>query len=72
MNMRQKLVLIAVDVAILVELCVGMHAASLDPENFTPAFCKAFFSLFVPTLAGGIIAIRLLRDKQPAEATEAA
>ena len=63
MNMRQRIVLIAVDVAILAELCVGMRAASLDLDNFPSAFCKAFFSLFVPTLAGGIILIRLLRDK---------
>jgi len=64
MNMRQKLVLIAVDVAILAELCIGMRAAYLDPENFTPAFCKAFFSLFLPTLLAGIVSIRLLRDKR--------
>ncbi|MFZ5426059.1 MAG: hypothetical protein ACOZEN_03730 [Thermodesulfobacteriota bacterium] len=64
MNMRQKLVLIAVDVAILVELCIGMRAAALDPDNFTPAFCKAFFSLFLPTLAAGIVIIRMLRDKR--------
>ncbi|WP_243367531.1 hypothetical protein [Fundidesulfovibrio soli] len=67
MNAKQKITLIAVDVAILVELCVGMYAASHDPENFTPAFCKAFFSLFVPTLLGGITLIRLLRDKVRSE-----
>jgi len=63
MNIRQRIALIAVDIAILAELCIGMHAASLDPENFTPAFCKAFFALFLPTLAAGIIGIRLLRGK---------
>jgi len=35
MNIRQRITLIAVDVAILAELCVGMRAASLDPDNFT-------------------------------------
>jgi len=64
MNMRQKMVLIAVDVAILAELCIGMRAASLDPENFTPAFCKAFFSLFLPTLTAGIVLIRMLRARR--------
>jgi len=71
MNIRQRITLIAVDVAILAELCVGMRAASLDPENFTPAFCKAFFMLFLPTLFSGIVMIRLLRDKpQAAQQTQ--
>ena len=63
MNARQKLTVIAVDVAILAELCVGMHSASLDPDNFTVAFCRSFFTLLVPTLAAGIILVKLLRDK---------
>ncbi|WP_243313556.1 hypothetical protein [Fundidesulfovibrio agrisoli] len=67
MNAKQKITLVAVDLAILVELCVGMYAAGHDPENFTPAFCKSFFSLFVPTLLGGITLIRLLRDKARTE-----
>jgi hypothetical protein len=74
MNLKQKITLAAVDIAILVELCIGMRAAALDPDNFTPAFCGAFFTLFVPTLIGGIALIRLLRDKNPSDprATQAA
>lgn len=64
MNFRQRIALITVDVAILAELCIGMHSASLDPENFTGAFCKSFFMLFLPTLFSGIVIIRMLRDKQ--------
>ncbi len=63
MNARQRITLIAVDLAILAELCIGMYAASMDPENFTIAFCKSFFSLAVPTLLCGIVGIRLLRTK---------
>ena len=63
MNARQKITVIAVDVAILAELCVGMHYASIDPDNFTIAFCRSFFTLLLPTLAAGIILVRLLRDK---------
>lgn len=63
MNMKQKIVVIAVDVAILAELCIGMHAASLTPEEFTPAFCKTFFSLLLPTLVAGFVAARFLRDR---------
>ncbi|MFP5221904.1 MAG: hypothetical protein ACLGSA_06395 [Acidobacteriota bacterium] len=66
MNARQRITLIAVDIAILAELCVGMRAASLDPDNFTIAFCKAFFTLFLPTLFSGIVLIRLLRGKTEA------
>lgn len=64
MNTRQILTVIAVDVCILAELCIGMHAASLDPENFTAAFCKSFFPLLLPTLAAGLILSRLVRDKK--------
>jgi len=63
MNTRQKLTVIAVDVAILAELCVGMHSASLDPDNITIAFCRTFFTLLVPTLVAGFVLSRLLRDK---------
>jgi len=70
-NIRQRIALITVDIAILAELCVGMHFASLNPDDFTPAFCKTFFALFLPTLAAGIIGIRLLRDKNAAPAGNA-
>jgi hypothetical protein len=63
MNTRQKITVIAVDICILAELFVGMYAASLDPENFTAAFCKSFFALLAPTLAAGLILSRLMRDK---------
>ena len=64
MNARQKMTVVAVDLGILAELCVGMHVASLDPDNFTVAFCRSFFQLLLPTLAAGIILIRVLRDKK--------
>lgn len=71
MNLKQKMTVVAVDIAILAELCVGMRAASLDPDNFTSAFCGAFFPLVVPTLIAGIALIRMLRDKNPAQAQAA-
>jgi len=63
MNARQLTTVIAVDAAILAELCIGMHAASLDPDNFTVAFCRSFFTLLLPTLATGFVLVRLLRGK---------
>lgn len=71
MNLKQKITLAAVDIAILAELCIGMRAASLDQDNFTPAFFGAFFPLFLPTLIGGIALIRFLRDKTPSQAQAA-
>ncbi len=71
MNARQKMTVVAVDVGILAELCVAMHSASLDPDNFTVAFCRSFFPLVLATLAAGIILIRVLRDKKQSEPTTA-
>jgi len=70
MNLKQKLAVIILDVAILVELCIGMYAASQNPEEFTPAFMKTFFTLLVPTLIAGFTAVRLLRDRTPDSTTE--
>jgi hypothetical protein len=63
LNMRQKVLVVAVDVVVLAELCIAMAAAAAAPDNFTPVFMKTFFSWFLPTLALGLIGSRLLRDK---------
>jgi uncharacterized Tic20 family protein len=63
LNFRQKVVVAVVDAAILVELCVGMFAATANPDAFTPTFMKTFFTLFVPTLVLGVFGTRLLRDR---------
>jgi hypothetical protein len=62
MNAKQKVFILGVDVAIIAELCVAMAAASNAPDTFTPTFMKMFFSLFLPTLAIGILGFRKLRD----------
>lgn len=64
MNGRQKLFICAIDLLILIELCVGMsQASSVAPELFTATFMKTFFVLFLPTLAAGFIGFRKLRDR---------
>ncbi len=64
MNGRQKLLVIATDVCIVVELCVAMaQAATVPPEVFTPTFMKTFFTLFLPTLLLGFLGVRRLRDR---------
>ena len=62
MNARQKVLVILLDIIVLVELCVGMNIAVQTPDNFTPAFIKAFFGMLLPTLAIGFVANRLLRS----------
>jgi hypothetical protein len=64
MNGRQKLFIIAVDLGIVIELCVAMACAtSVPPEAFTPTFMKTFFAMFLPTLLLGFGGFRRLRDR---------
>jgi hypothetical protein len=64
MNGRQKLFILGIDLAILIELCVAMAAAASAPDTFTPTFMRTFFIPFLPTLALGIIGFRKLRDRE--------
>ncbi len=64
MNGRQKLLVIATDACIVIELCVAMaHAATVPTDVFTPTFMKTFFTLFLPTLLLGFLGVRRLRDR---------
>lgn len=51
-------------VNLLVIACVflGMYRASLQPDEFTPVFCKTFFSALIPTLLVGWLGKRALRS----------
>jgi len=53
---------IAMNVAVLVELCVAMYLASSSAEDFTATFLKAFFGMLIPTLVIGVIGKRRLRS----------
>lgn len=65
MNTQQKIVIAILDVVMIVELCIGMYLASLDPENFTSAFCKSFFSMLIPTLVVARIMVKRFRAVTP-------
>jgi hypothetical protein len=69
LNLRQKLVVIALDVLLLVELCIAMHFANLAPEAFTPTFVKTFFSLLLPTVLTALFFLRRLKTKAASVAT---
>jgi len=54
---------IAMNLAVLVELCVAMYLAASSPaEDFTATFMKAFFGMLIPTLVIGVIGKRRLRS----------
>lgn len=63
MNGRQKLFILALDCAILVELCIAMANAAASPDTFTPSFMKPFFSMFIPTMVIGFVGFRKLRSR---------
>jgi len=64
MNGRQKLFICAIDLCIIVELCIAMaKATSVAPELFTPTFMKLFFAMFLPTLVAAFTGFRKLRDR---------
>jgi hypothetical protein len=62
MNGRQKLFVLAIDFAILVELCIAISVAASNMDTFTPSFMRVFFAMFTPTLLAGFIGHRRLRD----------
>jgi hypothetical protein len=63
MNLRQKLVVITLDVLLLIELCIAMYFANLAPESFTPTFVKTFFSLLLPTVLTGLFFLHRFKTK---------
>ncbi|MBU1228994.1 MAG: hypothetical protein KKA55_08475 [Proteobacteria bacterium] len=62
MNGRQKLFILAIDFAIISELCIAISVASANMDTFTPSFMRIFFAMFLPTLLAGFYGHRKLRD----------
>ena len=58
---RQWLLAIAINVAMLAELCIAMYLAAASPDSFTATFIKAFFGMLIPTLIAGHLLKRRLR-----------
>lgn len=57
---RQRLALIALDVALLAEVTLSVYLASRTPDAFTQTFMKAFFVMALPSLVAGVLTIRYL------------
>jgi len=65
MNFQQQIAVVAMDVALLVELCISMYFAQKNQENFTAVFFKCFLIMVIPTLILGRIVIKRLRSREP-------
>jgi hypothetical protein len=62
-SLRHFLFVLAVNLLVLAETCVGLYRSSQDPDNFTPVFFETFFSLLVPTLVLAAVGRRFFRRK---------
>jgi hypothetical protein len=58
---KHWLLVIAMNVAVLAELCTAMYLAASGPGDFTAVFLKSFFGMLIPTLVIGALAKRRLR-----------
>ncbi len=61
---RQRLAVIALDVALVAEVTLSVYLASRDPDAFTPVFLKSFFAMCLPTVAAAIVVIRRLGGRR--------
>jgi hypothetical protein len=62
-SLRHFLFVLTVNLLVLAETCIALYRATQDPDNFTPAFFEAFFSLLVPTLVLAAVGRRFFRQK---------
>jgi hypothetical protein len=60
---RHWILVIAMNVLVLTELCLSMYLAVSGTEDFTATFIKVFFGMLIPTLVIGALAKRRLRTQ---------
>ena len=60
MNLKQRIAVILMNLAMLTELTISIYLSSGDPENFTALFCKYFFSMLIPTLITAKLVVKRL------------
>jgi len=65
-NLRQKIVLIVMDVFLLASLCYAMYVSHPAGDHFPAVFVRTYAPVFFPTFFLGIWLCRRFRDK-PAE-----
>jgi hypothetical protein len=64
MNIKQKIVVVIIDLLILAELTSSIYMGQRHPEEMVVVFLKTFLPLVALTLVTGRIAIRKLRTRE--------
>lgn len=64
MNVKQKIVILVMDAALLLELALTMYFGSRDPENLMVFFLKTFIPAVVLTIIAARICMRRLAHQR--------
>ena len=68
MNVKQKIIVVIVDILILVELGYSIMQGKSNPEYMTPIFFQTFIPLIIVTLIGAKILIKRFRTEETVSA----
>jgi hypothetical protein len=63
MNIRQKLVVIIMDVLLLVELGISIYLGYRNPEDLTIVFLKTYVPALIVTVVAARVMLRRFRDQ---------
>ncbi len=67
LNMKQKILLIVMDVLLLAELAFTFYRCSVAGGDLSETFLRTYVPMFIPTLVVFIYFVRKNRDPQPAK-----
>ncbi|EGJ49077.1 hypothetical protein [Desulfocurvibacter africanus] len=68
-NFHQKIILLAMDVLLLAELCYTMYVSHPAGDAFSSVFIRTYAPMFFPTVILGVMLCRRYRDPQESLAT---
>jgi hypothetical protein len=63
MNIKQKFVVIIMDVLLLVELGISIYLGYRNPENLTIVFLKTYVPALIVTVVAARVMLRYFRDQ---------
>lgn len=64
MNLKQKIVLIVIDILVLAELMISIYLGYRNPENITVIFLRTYIPAVIVTIIIGRVIIRRLRSQE--------
>jgi hypothetical protein len=65
LNPRQRAVVLAMNILLLVEMAVSIYLGQQNPENLTIIFLRTYLPLLIVTLIAARVLIRKLSDGTP-------